>query len=88
MVLEKAVVKADEPEEQEEEEAELVDPQVQLREQCQQKKECVAYQAKLQECNDRVNSKTKTEETCVEELFDFMHCVDHCVSKKLFSFLK
>jgi hypothetical protein len=24
----------------------------------------------------------------MEELFDFIHCVDHCVSKELFSKLK
>lgn len=57
----------------------MQDPQVKLREECQQKKECQAFQNKLQECNDRVNSRKKTEETCVEELFDFVHCVDHCV---------
>ncbi len=27
-----------------------------------------------------VQGKSKTEETCVEELIDLMHCQDHCVS--------
>ena len=35
---------------------------------------------KLDECNDRVNSRSNTSEICVEELIDFVHCVDHCVS--------
>ncbi|GAB6026094.1 hypothetical protein CHUAL_012297 [Chamberlinius hualienensis] len=87
MALAKVVVRAQGSEDAEEE-PELVDPQVQLREQCSKKSDCNAFQEKLQECNDRVNSKTKTTETCVEELFDFLHCVDHCVSKKLFNYLK
>lgn len=36
---------------------------------------------KLSTCNDRVSSRSSTEETCTEELFDYLHCVDHCVSK-------
>ncbi|NEU33325.1 hypothetical protein GN156_21795, partial [bacterium LRH843] len=38
--------------------------------------------------NARVLSKKQTSEQCVEELYDFLHCVDHCVSKTLFSHLK
>lgn len=34
----------------------------------------------MDECTERVNSKSNTTETCVQELFDFLHCVDHCVS--------
>jgi hypothetical protein len=37
---------------------------------------------KLNTCNSRVSSKTKTAETCVEEMIDYMHCVDHCVSTR------
>ena len=36
---------------------------------------------RLQECTDRVNSKPWTKETCNEELLDFLHCVDECVSR-------
>jgi hypothetical protein len=39
----------------------------------------VHLKEKLEVCTARVNSKPGTAETCEEELFDFMHCVDHCV---------
>lgn len=45
-------------------------------------------QEKLNTCNDRVNSRTKTEETCLEEILDYVQCVDHCVAHTLFSKLK
>ena len=51
-----------------------------LKEKCGQNKECVALHEKLTTCNDRVNGKSNTTETCSEELFDYLHCVDHCVS--------
>lgn len=34
----------------------------------------------LETCNDRVKSKKETDETCYEELLDYVHCVDACVS--------
>ncbi|XP_012266865.1 cytochrome b-c1 complex subunit 6, mitochondrial [Athalia rosae] len=67
---------------------ELVDPQKQLREECGALPKCVNLQEKLNTCNDRVNSKKKTAETCLEELLDYLHCVDHCVAKTLFTKLK
>lgn len=39
-------------------------------------------------CTERVNSKSKTTETCNEEFQDFLHCVDHCVAHNLFKHLK
>ena len=72
----------------EEEDGELVDPQKQLREKCAKKAKCVTMQEKLTTCNDRVNSTPETEETCLEELIDYVECVDHCVAEKLFSLLK
>lgn len=78
------VVKAeDEPEEEE-----LVDPQQTLRDSCNEEKKIQALREKYDTCNDRVNSRSKTTETCVEELFDYLHEVDHCVTKTLFSKLK
>ena len=71
----------------EEEEPELVDPQTVLREECKAK-HCEKYDVKLQTCNDRVNSRTQTAESCFEELLDLFHCVDHCVAKDLFKKLK
>lgn len=56
------------------------DPQDKLKEECAERAECQKLRAVLEECNDRVNSKSKTSETCDQELYDFVHCVDHCVS--------
>ncbi|RZF37286.1 hypothetical protein LSTR_LSTR005618 [Laodelphax striatellus] len=67
---------------------ELVDPQVTLREKCSAEDHCSGLKTRLDECNARVLSKKHTTEQCTEELFDFLHCVDHCVSKTLFSHLK
>ncbi|KAI4487009.1 hypothetical protein M0802_012109 [Mischocyttarus mexicanus] len=69
------------------EEPELVDPQTVLREKCSAK-HCEKFKEILGTCNDRVNSRKKTEETCFEELIDYVHCVDHCVAETLFSKLK
>ncbi|XP_013143887.1 PREDICTED: cytochrome b-c1 complex subunit 6, mitochondrial-like [Papilio polytes] len=77
------VVKAEE-----EEEEELVDPQQQLRDVCSQKPDAQNLWAKFQECNDRVNSRSKTTETCEEELIDYIHVLDKCVNKDLFKRLK
>ncbi|XP_076181574.1 ubiquinol-cytochrome c reductase 11 kDa subunit [Ptiloglossa arizonensis] len=70
------------------EDAELVDPQKLLREKCSARSTCANMQQKLNTCNDRVNSRKHTEETCLEELIDYVECVDHCVAETLFSKLK
>merc|ERR1711893_515304 len=78
----------DEPEEEEEEEEEedLVDPKDAIEEGCH--RGCEKYTAELQSCEDRVNSRSSTEETCEQELMDLMHCVDACVARGLFAHLK
>ncbi|XP_033008128.1 cytochrome b-c1 complex subunit 6, mitochondrial [Lacerta agilis] len=65
---------------EEEEEEELVDPLTTVREHCEQIEKCVKARERLEECNARVSSKSHTEEKCTEELFDFLHARDHCVS--------
>ena len=83
----------DEPEEEEEEEEEeedeedLIDPAVEIKEKCAED-HCTKYKSRLDECNDRVTSKSNTTETCLEEILDFYHCVDHCAGDKIFSTLK
>lgn len=83
---------ADDPEEDEEEEEEeeedLVDPMDELKEKCGETKQCAPLKAEFDRCEERVNSRSQTLEDCTEELFDFLHCADHCVSKSLFSKLK
>ncbi|KAK8775653.1 hypothetical protein V5799_031005 [Amblyomma americanum] len=66
----------------------LVDPQETLREECRAKPKCTALSEKLAECTERVTSRSQTLETCTEELFEFLHCVDHCVSRQIFKHLK
>lgn len=72
---------------EEEEEPELVDPQETIREECKTA-HCEKYVAKLESCNERVESRKNTAETCFEEILDLFHCVDHCATQKLFSQLK
>uniref|UniRef100_A0A1A9W882 Ubiquinol-cytochrome C reductase hinge domain-containing protein n=1 Tax=Glossina brevipalpis TaxID=37001 RepID=A0A1A9W882_9MUSC len=74
------VVKADDEE--------LVDPKAMLREQCNKKAHINALYNKYQECNDRVNSRSKTLENCMEEIIDYVAELDHCVAHSLFSKLK
>ncbi|XP_055687022.1 cytochrome b-c1 complex subunit 6, mitochondrial-like [Lutzomyia longipalpis] len=69
-------------------EEEIVDPQQVLREKCAQVPKIESLWGRYQECNDRVNSRTKTTENCQEELFDYLHELDHCVTHTLFSKLK
>ncbi|XP_037956245.1 cytochrome b-c1 complex subunit 6, mitochondrial-like [Teleopsis dalmanni] len=75
-------------EEETAEEEELVDPQTSLREKCATHGNTESLYNKYQECNDRVNSKSKTTETCMEELFDYVAELDHCVAHSLFAKLK
>ena len=77
----------EEEEEEGEEEEDLVDPADSIKESCAEEK-CSQYQARLDECNDRVSSKSNTTETCLEEILDFYHCVDHCAGDKIFKTLK
>jgi ubiquinol-cytochrome c reductase subunit 6 len=55
---------------------------------CNEKPNIEALLGKYQECNNRVSSRSRTTETCVEELFDYIHELDHCVTKTLWSKLK
>lgn len=74
---------------QNEEEEELKDPQEWLKANCSKPGKCGYLKDLLLKCNERVNSRERTRETCEQELYDFVGCVDHCVVKKnLFAFLK
>ncbi|EDV29226.1 Cytochrome b-c1 complex subunit 6, mitochondrial [Trichoplax sp. H2] len=77
-----------EEEEEEEEEEGPIDPKPILFEECGESPKCAPLKSVYETCNDRVNSRSNTEETCTQELFDFMHCADKCVAKTLFSRLK
>ncbi|XP_045112482.1 cytochrome b-c1 complex subunit 6, mitochondrial-like isoform X2 [Portunus trituberculatus] len=81
MAIDDIKVHNDDPEEEE-------DPLDDLKESCGTSNHCAHLNEKLTTCNDRVNSRSKTEETCSEELFDYLHCVDHCLTESLFKKLK
>ncbi|KAB0791807.1 hypothetical protein PPYR_03607 [Photinus pyralis] len=70
------------------EDEDLVDPLDTLRDKCKATSHVKHLAEKLEECNNRVNSRSRTAETCIEEVIDFMHALDHCVSKDLFAYLK
>lgn len=69
-------------------EEEIVCPQETLRAKCQEVPSVESLFSRYQECNDRVGAKTQTNETCEEELFDYISELDKCVSKTLWSKLK
>lgn len=56
------------------------DPLTTVREHCEQTEKCVKARERLELCDARVSSRSDTEEQCTEELFDFLHARDHCVS--------
>lgn len=71
----------------EEDEEELEDPLDKVREACGEHAECTKLKDELELCNQRVSSRSNTEETCVQELFDFLECQDKCVSRLSYNLL-
>ncbi|CAG8556848.1 10965_t:CDS:2 [Ambispora gerdemannii] len=67
------------------EEPEDVKPKIEAE--CGETPKCKSLRAHLDECTHRVESG-ETEENCNEELYHFMHCVDHCAAPKIFAHLK
>lgn len=51
-----------------------------MRQKCEEAEHCVHARERMEECETRVGSRSSTEEDCTEELFDFLHARDHCVS--------
>ncbi|XP_077389326.1 cytochrome b-c1 complex subunit 6, mitochondrial-like isoform X2 [Festucalex cinctus] len=88
MVIDDKMITNGEPDEEEEDAEDLVDPLEMMREKCAEIEHCVHTQARLEQCETRVNSRSSTTEDCTEELFDFLHARDHCVAHKLFHSVK
>ncbi|KAL6743435.1 hypothetical protein Aduo_016476 [Ancylostoma duodenale] len=63
-----------------------VDQVQQWRDRCAE--QFTDLKARLDECNDRVNSRKETTETCVEELWDYVEQLDKCAIRKAFLSLK
>ena len=85
--FEKIVPKVKADDEEDEDEEEMIDPGMEIKEACAAG-ECAKYKARYEECNERVSGKSKTTETCMEEVLDFYHCIDHCNASKVFDKLK
>uniref|UniRef100_A0A8C6Q5L8 Ubiquinol-cytochrome c reductase hinge protein n=1 Tax=Nothobranchius furzeri TaxID=105023 RepID=A0A8C6Q5L8_NOTFU len=66
----------------------LQDPLETIRQKCEAAEHCVHTRERLEACENRVGSRSSTEEDCTEELFDFLHARDHCVAHKLFHSVK
>eukprot|EP00800_Vazella_pourtalesii_P019995 TRINITY_DN6949_c0_g2_i1.p1 TRINITY_DN6949_c0_g2~~TRINITY_DN6949_c0_g2_i1.p1 ORF type:complete len:113 (+),score=27.13 TRINITY_DN6949_c0_g2_i1:48-341(+) len=71
-----------------EEDDDPIDPKDVLTEKCSETLKCQSLKSVMDECTERVESHPGTQEKCSQELFDFMGCVDLCVSKQLFKYLK
>uniref|UniRef100_A0A0K0EI09 Cytochrome b-c1 complex subunit 6 n=1 Tax=Strongyloides stercoralis TaxID=6248 RepID=A0A0K0EI09_STRER len=63
-----------------------VDQLQQYREICQD--QVTHFKEILDTCNARVESKTNTEETCHEEMVEYIQHLDHCAMPKAFKALK
>ncbi|KAI3633580.1 hypothetical protein MIR68_008527 [Amoeboaphelidium protococcarum] len=59
-----------------------------IERECMETKECAPIKQKFDVCTERVNSNPDSEEDCVEEFFDLMHCVHKCAPEKYFHHLK
>lgn len=65
----------------------MQDPLETVRQKCEETEHCVHARERLEACETRVGSRSETTEDCTEELFDFLHARDHCVSTTAYVFL-
>uniref|UniRef100_A0A7E4ULE7 Cytochrome b-c1 complex subunit 6 n=1 Tax=Panagrellus redivivus TaxID=6233 RepID=A0A7E4ULE7_PANRE len=63
-----------------------VDQLGQFRERCAD--HAAKFKDLLDECNSRVESRSQTEETCHQEMVDYIHHLDHCAMPKAFKSLQ
>ncbi|GAA5840794.1 hypothetical protein JCM9279_001223 [Rhodotorula babjevae] len=75
---------------EDEEEEEVPDQGDEIREACGNTKVCKEFKHHFEECGERVAAGNTIidGETCVEELFHYMHCVEDCAAPKIFAALK
>ncbi|KAI9100684.1 ubiquinol-cytochrome C reductase hinge domain-containing protein [Phlyctochytrium arcticum] len=65
------------------------DPKPEIEAKCAEGHHCHSFKARLDRCSEKIEAGNGAEEeTCVEEFFDLMECVNHCAADKLFSKLK
>ena len=51
-----------------------------IREKCSESPACAKLREVFETCEERVKNRSNTEENCAQELLDFIHCQDVCVS--------
>merc|ERR1712228_463986 len=78
----------DEEDDEDEDEEEMIDPLDLAREDCNKRPAGVAFAAEMPKCTERVEADEETEETCTQELFDFLKHRDECVKSKFSSIVK
>uniref|UniRef100_A0A1A9VD22 Ubiquinol-cytochrome C reductase hinge domain-containing protein n=1 Tax=Glossina austeni TaxID=7395 RepID=A0A1A9VD22_GLOAU len=66
----------------------LRDAVKEVREECSSEKDIFKLYDILMKCNDGVDSKTETQETCEEQLFTFLQERDDYLYKSLFDHLQ
>ena len=64
------------------------DQLTQYREICAEREKLMLLKSILDECNDRVNKKPETIETCHQEMVDYISALDHCAMPKTMKSLK
>jgi ubiquinol-cytochrome c reductase subunit 6 len=60
-----------------------VDKKEDIERECAESPKCLPVKERFESCTERVNNSPGTEETCVEEFFDLMHCIHECVSETI-----
>ena len=87
---EEAAEEEEDEEEEEEEEEDLVDPREDMKERCSRSADCKPLRTELNKCNQRLEDGDLLfeGENCTEELFNFLHCVDHCIAPQIIKALK
>jgi len=80
----------DDDDDDDDEGEDLVDPREKLKERCAGNAECKPLGRLLKKCNARLEDGDLmfVGETCTEELFNFLQCVDNCVAKDIIGKLK
>ncbi|ODQ79593.1 hypothetical protein BABINDRAFT_37665 [Babjeviella inositovora NRRL Y-12698] len=86
----------EEEEEEEDDDDEEKDPMDVLRDECSKTAACKPYVHHYHECIERVTAEQQEEgyedkhhkEDCVEEFFHLQHCLNDCLTPRLFSKLK
>ncbi|OMJ20437.1 hypothetical protein AYI70_g4114 [Smittium culicis] len=84
IAVSEAEEEAAEEEEEEEEDEEPEDQRTKISEECEKTPACSALKAKVESCGQRREGGST--ESCAEEFYHFIECVDHCKSRPYFFF--